>query len=175
MALLLPLLAFAPTADAAFVGTTGNAGNTWTSGTVGITDDDSGTAMFTATNLRPLDTGSTCIRLTYGGSIAATVRLYAPSVTGAFAGYVNVVIEEGAAGAFAGCGSFTPTSTLYSGTLASLGSAHGNYGSSLAVYSPSGAGQARTCRITYTVRATTPDAQQGGSASASFTWEARSS
>lgn len=41
---------------AAFSDTTVNSGNTWSSGTVILTDDDAGSAMFIVSNMAPLAT-----------------------------------------------------------------------------------------------------------------------
>src|SRR3712207_7319239 len=46
-----------------------------------LSDDDSGSAMFTATGLKPGSTGTKCIQVTYGGSLAAAVKLYVSSST----------------------------------------------------------------------------------------------
>lgn len=66
---------------AAFTSRTGNDGNQITTGTVRITDTDSGSAMFPVGGplLRPGDQGSACITVTYEGSVVgaalAPVRL----------------------------------------------------------------------------------------------------
>ena len=70
---------------------------------------------------------------------------------------------------------FTPSSTLFSGTLAGLVAANAAYGSGLSSWTPTAAAQARTYRFTYTLDASTPDAQQGATATATFQWEARTS
>ena len=64
---------------AAFSATTSNAGNTLTAGTVKLTDSANGTAMLNATGLKPGSTGSACIKLTYGGSLAGNTKLYVAS------------------------------------------------------------------------------------------------
>ena len=51
----------------AFSSTTVNPTSNWTAGTVALTDDDSNTALFTATNLKPGQTGSNCIAVTGTG------------------------------------------------------------------------------------------------------------
>src|SRR4051794_4529260 len=51
----------------AFSATTSNPTNNWTAGTVALADDDSNTALFTATNLKPGSTGTKCIAVTSTG------------------------------------------------------------------------------------------------------------
>src|SRR4051812_41316812 len=90
------------TADAGFVGTSHNNLNTWSAGTVALTDNDSNTALFTASGLKPGNTGSTCITATYGGSLDGTVKVFvAPGdLTGSLGQYINLTIDQGTAGPF---------------------------------------------------------------------------
>ena len=68
---------------AAFSGKTENASNTITSGTVSLSDNDSGTAAFTLTGLRPGSSGSRCIVVTYTGSLTPStdVQVYSATAT----------------------------------------------------------------------------------------------
>ncbi|MDP9398640.1 MAG: hypothetical protein M3P96_12860 [Actinomycetota bacterium] len=86
--------------------TTANGPNTWSAGTVAISDDDTGSAMFTATALRPNDTGNKCILVTYNGSLAASVKLYA-AATGTLGTYLDLTVQKGTGGSFANCTGFT--------------------------------------------------------------------
>jgi hypothetical protein len=52
---------------AAFTDSTANAGNEWTTGTVELTDDQDGTAMFAATGILPGYSDSRTIDVTYDG------------------------------------------------------------------------------------------------------------
>jgi hypothetical protein len=65
--------------SAAFTGTTENAGNNWTAGTVTMTDDDGGSALYqTQADIVPGYTQTRCIEVTYTGSADLTkVDLYA--------------------------------------------------------------------------------------------------
>jgi hypothetical protein len=78
--------------SAVFSSTTANAGNSWTAGSVTLTDDDSGSALFSASGLVPGSSGSNCITVSYSGNVATTVRLYASasSDTSALAQYLDV-------------------------------------------------------------------------------------
>lgn len=161
--------------SAAFTATTSNAANSWAAGTVSLTDDDSATAMFSATGLVPAATGSKCITVTYGGSAAAAVKFYVAANTGpGLQPYLDLVIQEGSGGSFGSCTGFTPTSTLFTGTLSALVSANATYATGLSSWAPTGAAQSRTYKVSYTLNASTPDAQQGASSTATFQWEARS-
>ena len=64
---------------AAFSATSGNSGNTFAAGTVALADNDAGSAMWSVTNRIPGDTVTTCIRLSYTGTLAADVKLYSAS------------------------------------------------------------------------------------------------
>jgi hypothetical protein len=163
---------------AAFSGSTQNAGSSWASGTVVLGDDDSGSALFSATGLYPGDTGERCIRVTYTGSVAASVRFYAGTAAGALSPYVDLVVSEAGAGTNngsfgGGCTGFAGT-TLYSGTLDALNATASSYSTGLGTFTPTGSGQSRVYRFAYTVNSSAPNASQGGSAAITFSWEARS-
>ncbi|GAA3347031.1 hypothetical protein GCM10020358_60280 [Amorphoplanes nipponensis] len=160
--------------NAAFTAQTGNSANSWDAGTVALSDDDSGTAMFAATDLRPGSTGEKCITVTYSGSLSASVRMYGSAVSGALAPYVDLVIEEGTGGGSGSCAGFTPSGTAFTGTLAAFGSTATDFASGAGSFAPSGPAEATTYHISYTVNAATPDSVQGASAAAAFTWEAAS-
>ncbi|MFI5494894.1 hypothetical protein [Actinoplanes sp. NPDC051859] len=160
--------------SAAFTANTGNGANSWNAGTVALSDDDSNAVMFSPTNLRPGSTGDKCITVSYSGTLSSTVKMYGTAVSGGLAPYIDMVVEEGSGGGFGSCTGFTPTGTAYTGTLSNFGTTKNNFANGVGTFAPSGAGQSKTYKITYTVNAGTPDAQQGGSANASFTWEANS-
>ena len=85
---------------AAFSDTTDNSGNTWSAGTVVLTDDDGGvSAMFTVGNMAPLTTVIECIVVTYSGSLVpADVNLYGVSGGTGLDVYLDVTVEEGKIG-----------------------------------------------------------------------------
>jgi hypothetical protein len=159
--------------NAAFSGTTVNPANSWSAGTVSLTDDDSGTAMFTATGLTPASAALTkCIVVTYGGSVAAPVKLYgaAPGGTG-LGTYLNLDIEIGTVGTFASCGAFAGAS-IYSGTVATFAAAHTNYGNGVATtWTPTAAAQAKVFK--FTVSVVDNNSANGLTCTMPFTWEAQ--
>ena len=60
----------------AFSSTTVNSGNDFAAGTVFISDNDAGSAMYNVSNQVPLNSVTTqCITLTYTGSLDADVKL----------------------------------------------------------------------------------------------------
>lgn len=165
----------------AYSATTVNPTNNWTTGSVALTDDDSNTAAFTATNLRPGSTGTKCIAVTSAGSLASTVKLYAttPTNTKNLAANINLTITQGTGGSFGSCTGYTPLATgssLFTGTLESFGATYTDFNRGLGTWAPTGtANETRTYQITYTVSSQAPDSTQGGSAAAGLTWEAQNS
>ena len=177
VALLLSSLFVWRASYAASSATTSNGPNNWTAGAVSLSDDDTGSAMFTASDLKPGDTGSRCIVVTYGGSVASAVKLYA-SKTGTLGQYLDLTVQEGTGGSYATgnpCSSFTSTGTLYTGTVDGFAASSTNFASGVGTFAPTSNGQTKAYRFTYTLQAATPGSAQGTTAGATFTWEAQSS
>jgi hypothetical protein len=168
---------------AAFSTTTVNSSNSFASGSVILTDDDSSTAMFTPTLLKPLDTGTKCIVVTSTGTLASTVELYATtfSTTNALASWLDMVIDEGTGGTFAtsgptSCTGFVLGGNIYTGTLATFGTTKTNFATGVGTWAPAGTGSpTKTYRIKYTLNTATPNTAQSGTAALGFTWEAQNS
>jgi hypothetical protein len=182
----------------AFSSTTSNPADNWSAGSVVLADDDTGTAMFTTgtvgTNqvsgagLKPGQTVVNCVRVTYTGSLPATVKLYGTAIsetngsggTGMLA-YLHTKIEEGTAGAY-GCTGFAGASTIWdTGT-------HGGVASDLLSVLPityaTGPSSAlaswtnnslRVYRFTMTLDSSAPDTSQTATATATFNWQAQNS
>lgn len=145
----------------------------WTTGTVTIGDDDVAGATFSATRLTTGSTDVKCIAVTYSGSNAAQVRLYATNPSGPeLSPYVTLTVEEGTGGTSASCATFSATSTLYAaGPLSTFQTTYTNHGNGLSTWNPTGASSdTRSYRITYKIEDSAP---QGKSAGLTFTWEAR--
>jgi len=160
----------------AFSATTSTPTNNWSAGTVALSDDDQGVALFNAANLTPGATGTKDITVTSSGSLASTVKLYGTqaATTKGLSSYIDVTITEGT-----GTGaSFTPLaagSNVYTGTLADFASARTDYANGITAWTPTGGStsDARTFEIKYTLDAATPNTAQGGTAALGFTWEAQ--
>jgi hypothetical protein len=112
---------------AAFSSTTANGSDSFSAGTVYLADNDSGNRMLSLTNAKPgIDTATSCIAVTYGGTLSAAVHLYAQNVSGSIAPYINLTVTrgEGASTFGSGCTGFTATGTgdgqIYSGTLSAF-------------------------------------------------------
>jgi hypothetical protein len=166
---------------AALSGSTVNTGNSFSAGTVALTDNDGGsTPMFTFTNQRPGVVDNSCIRVNYTGSLSATVKMYA-TVAGSLSPYVTVTVTRGtdSSPAFDSCTSFSADAinynglgngVLYSGPLSSFPS---SYATALADPAASW-GSSSTASYRFSVQIADDNAAQGLSATAMFSWEARS-
>jgi hypothetical protein len=161
----------------AFSATAASPTNNWTAGSVALSDDDSNTALFTASNLKPGSTGAKCLVVTSSGSLASTVKLYGTSysTTKSLADSINLKVEEGSGGSFSNCTGFSASSTVYDGTASSFGTTKTDFASGVGSWAPAGGTATKTYKVTYTVSASTPDSAQGGTTALGFTWEAQNS
>jgi hypothetical protein len=164
--------------SAAFTSQTTNPSNSWTTGSVTITDDDGNGALFNVSGMVPGSNGSKCIVVNYSGTIAANgVKLYAASSvdSSSLAQYVNLTIDEGTGGTFAGgCGSFVLGTNVYTGTLANFITTKLAYGTGVGTWAPPSA-QTKVYKFTYSLSGSTPSTGfQGVTASTVFQWEAQS-
>jgi hypothetical protein len=167
----------------AFSSQTDNPGNNVTSGTVVLSDNDAGSALYTLTNAKPGDSQSSCVKVTYSGSLDASVKVYTPSTVGALASSVNLKIEPGtqATSSFPSCAGFAPDAgaALYEGTLASFAGEHGSFANGIAdspgtVATKWSTGDSVVYRVTATLAANAPDSAQGQSTGAHIIrWEAQ--
>lgn len=168
---------------AAFSGSTENSGNSFNAGTVSLTDNDAGAALFTAPAMKPSDTAASCIQVTYTGTIPTPVRLYG-ATTGSLGTALTLKVERGTitTPTFPSCTGFTadtPTyvagqsaGTVYSGTLAAFPS---TYATGVALPATAWVtNEKRVYRFTVTLPSSAPDSAQGQSAATTFTWEAQS-
>jgi hypothetical protein len=168
-----------------FSATTQNAGNEISTGTVAISDNDSGSALYNVTGARPGDTVSKCIRTTYTGSLPSDIHLYSPSLPGALAQYVNLTITKGtqAGSAFPSCGGFAAdagsgSGLVFNGTLQGFEQTNKDWASGIETdpfgQSSWSAGDSIVFKIDATLQSTTPDTGQGSSSGVhAFVWEAR--
>jgi len=177
-------LVVAQSSYSAYSATTANPTSNWATGTVALSDDDSNTAAFTASNLKPGSTGSRCIVVSSTGSLPSAVKLYGTgaATTKALASDINLTITQGTGGSFGDCTGYTPLasgSAVYSGTLAAFGSSATSFANGVGSWTPASASVAkpetRTFQLTYTVNPNTTNDTQGGTAAIGFTWEAQNS
>jgi hypothetical protein len=177
--------------ESAFSSTTGNSGNTLSTGSVVLSDNDSGGALFNVSGLIPGQVTTRCIEVTYSGSMAPSgaVRLYGAYVDGpdanatadsALADYLDLRIELGNSGVtcsstFAGSTLFDSTTpTASAGTMTAFTSSYDDWASGLSTTwsPPANSNLTRAFRITATVR--DDNGAQARTAEPAFTWEVRS-
>ncbi|WEO75809.1 hypothetical protein BJQ94_10465 [Cryobacterium sp. SO2] len=174
--------------NAAFSSSTRNPGNSWSTGSVTLTDDDNGTAGFQVTNATPGDTGQKCIVVTASSSVPGIVKAYVQNLSPSAQGledYITLIIEQGTGGSFADCTGFTvdPTVTvLPAESLTTLSTVNQNYATGGSAWATTGntAGESRTYRGTWEFDATglsqlEIDALQGASTSIDLVWELQNS
>jgi len=167
----------------AFSSQTDNPGNVVTAGTVTLSDNDAGSALYSLTAAKPGDSQTSCIKVTYAGSLNADVKIYTPSTIGELGPNVTLKIEPGtqASPSFPSCTGFTPDSggALFEGTLSSFAAEHGSYATGVADYPGTVAtkwatNDAVVYRVTATLSASAPDSAQGKTTGTHvIRWEAR--
>jgi hypothetical protein len=163
---------------AALSSTSGNSGNGFAAGTVVIADNDAGSAMWSVSNRVPGDTVTTCIRVTYSGSLDADVRLYSPTAVGTVDQYLNLTVDKGTmpgTTTFPNCTSFSSGSTIYSGTVQGFKNANNTYANGLGAYPGAqtkwNTNDTLVYRFTVTLQNTF--GAQGLTSTTALTWEAR--
>ncbi|MEQ1699421.1 MAG: hypothetical protein ABMA25_04885 [Ilumatobacteraceae bacterium] len=166
---------------AAFSADTRNAGNSWSSGTVALTDDDGGSARFSVTNLIPGQTATACIRVTSTSSVFGPVKLYTLNATNmvGLAEYIKVSVTQGDGGSFSSCTGFVADSAgliVDSRSLAYIATNYSSYATGVGGWTTAISPESKTYQITYTFDATgltqeQLDAFQGQHTGIDFEWE----
>ena len=163
---------------AAYSATTSNTGNSFGSGSVAIGDNDGGSAaLYSGSNKKPGDSVTSCIQVTYTGTLAAGVRLYTPSTITDGSAF-NLTVERGtqSTGAFPGCGDFSPGSVAYDGPLGSFPTTYATGIPGKAAAAAWAQNDSVAYRFTITVNDDpTPNAHTSTTFTGAheFTWEAR--
>jgi hypothetical protein len=163
--------------NAAFTATTSTGANSWTAGSVAVTNSSSGGALFSPTAVKPNSSNavSSCLRVSYTGSLASDVKFYVTGYSNPTPGanshnlgtYLRLTIElSSTATTNAACAGFTATGTYVNSggvagnTLADL-SASNAWGSPLETWAAavgSVTPQTRSYKITYWL----PDYNEAG-------------
>lgn len=96
----------------AYTSVTSNDGNQFSAGSIQLTDDDGGSALFNVAGFTPGDTFTRCLRVRYDstGGVQSEVRLFGRTV-GTLADFLDLRIRRGSApvgGPAGSCGGFTP-------------------------------------------------------------------
>lgn len=169
----------------AFSSTTTNSGNSFDAGTVYLSDNDAGSALYNLTGQVPGVPASGCIKLTYTGSLPATVKLYTTSSVGLLAQYLDMAVEKGTLSgspAFPSCTGFTPDpgGTVYGGTLANFALTQTSFATGVSAFPGSQTQWNQNDSLVYRVTLTLQNnaAANGGASPLStgthaFTWEAQ--
>jgi predicted ribosomally synthesized peptide with SipW-like signal peptide len=168
----------------AFSATTSNPGNQFQAGTVSISDNDAGAAMYNILAAAPGATTSKCIKVTFDGNLPSTVKLYtAAGTTGlpASSQYLNLTITPGtqASPSFPSCTGFTPDAggAIYTGTINDWRTSHNAWSNGLAVNDQTGnavwdQNDAVVYKFDVQVQ-NVPAAQGADSGIHDFTWESQ--
>lgn len=142
-------------------------------GTVLLTNDGAGSPMFTLPNLAPGDSATSYIRIGYGGSLPASVRLYGATGGAGLARFLHVRVVRGQGGE----GSFVADATDYVGAGAGVvydGDLAGfpdRFDKAIVDPGTWTTADQHTYRLTVLFRGS--DAAHALSASQAFAWEAR--
>lgn len=168
---------------AAFTDTTDSTGNTWTAGSLSLTDNDSGFVLFDVPAMTPGETGSKCIVVDYVGDVYADVSTYGaysdtdangtPDAIG-LAPYLNLTVTLGN-GNLSNCTDFSPSavSTPFSGTAAAFVTSHHDFSTgALGWVTANPAPETVAYKITYTLA--NNNLAQGQTLMLDFIWEAQS-
>jgi hypothetical protein len=171
---------------AAFRATSSNDGDRIEAGSVKLSDNGDGSALVSLASAVPGDTTSACIRVTYDGSLPATVRLHGTTTGSGLDQYLDLKVTRGtyspSAPAYKSCTNFQADGTdyigagsgvIYNGTLQGYPD---DYASGLVdplSASPESwtTGEAHVYRIDVTLQQNF--AAQGKNAAQVFRWEAR--
>jgi hypothetical protein len=187
----------------AFTATTVSTGNSFSAGSVALTDNDTSTALFTTAALKPGDSGTACITVSYSGSLSpsAPVQLYvapgdASDVPGSGGGTVAPSLDfsvetatgSGIFGTGAPCtglagatvfgdpaGTATSAGNMLSDLVARNAYSVGGTTSVSSAWTPvGGSTTTKVFRFHYALASDTPNTAQGAVATVKLTWEARS-
>jgi predicted ribosomally synthesized peptide with SipW-like signal peptide len=171
---------------AAFSSTTSAPNNTFTTGTVALSDNDSGSAILALpAAAKPGDTDTSCIRVSYSGTLASTVRLYGTTTGTGLDAYLTLTVTRGTlTTAFPDCTGFTADTTnyltlgngvIYNGTVQGFADDYAGGIVDPKVATPESWTTGETHDYRFTVTVADSDAAQGKTATQAFTWEARNS
>jgi hypothetical protein len=190
-------------ARATFTSTTSNPGNSFTSGTVAISDNDAGSAMFTANSLSPGGTATVCMGVTYTGSLTpSAIKLYTSGAqestdggsswhawvhnsAGDMDNNLTMVIQVSGNDLAAdpvnscapeGVGTFTDVAAAAPGTnMETMINTYTNFATGLpSQWGTITANKWRVWKFTYTFSASAPNTAQNSGLKVDFVWEANS-
>ena len=162
----------------AFTSQADNDDNVVSAGTVVLADNDGGTApLYEIADAKPGSTQTSCINVSYTGSLDATVKLYTPDTIGDLGPEVNLTIEAGtqAAPSYPDCTDFVAQTTLFDAALSTFPT---SYAGGITDFPGAGTewvnGDSVVYRVTATLSAAAPDSAQGDTTGLhTLRWEAQ--
>ncbi len=109
----------------AYTSVTANQGNSFTAGSISLSDNDAGSALFTVQGFTPGDSFVKCIQVDYAstGGVQSNVKLYGSTGGTGLDRYLDLRIRRGttpATGASGDCTGFAPDATDYDGNGAGV-------------------------------------------------------
>jgi predicted ribosomally synthesized peptide with SipW-like signal peptide len=167
---------------AAISATTDSQSNQFNAGEITLADNDAGNFMYQVDNALPGETTEKCIQVTYNSptSLDSTVSLFMATPIGTVGPFVDMTVDVGTQSSvsFPDCTGFSPTATLYTGTLAAFQTGHSTAATGL-VYTPNGTnpwtdGDKVVYRVSLTLQNTTRPAGADFSGLHDYTWQATS-
>lgn len=104
----------------AYTSVASNDGNTFTAGTIALTDNDSGSALFNVQGFTPGDTFVRCIQVSYAstGGVQSSVRFFGQTGGNGLDEFLDVRVRRGTTTAVnpsGDCAGFTPDAVDYNG------------------------------------------------------------
>jgi hypothetical protein len=160
-------------AFSAFSDTTSNPNNSFAAGTVTV-GNNATSPLYSVSNGKPgAASTNRCIKITYSGSLPATVKVYRSALSGTLGQYLDLTVTKGT-GSQEDCSDFVAGASVYSSTLESFGT---DWTGGLALTNASNsAAWSNGDAVTYRFSAVIQDnnAAKGlNTGTHSFTWEAR--
>ena len=180
-ALLLAVTVVWQSASASFTDGTAAVRASAATATIALIDDDAGSKLFSATGLKPGDTGTRCIAVTSTSTQPVDVRLFVTgrSTSSPMNSWLKLTVKTGTGGSSASCSGFTasPTTAVFTGTLSAFPADSWDVGvqgwTTASPATGTSLTEKRTYQIAYTLDANTPANVQSSAATASFVWESR--
>ncbi len=169
----------------AFSAETRTSGNSWSTGTVALTDDDGGAARFNVTNLIPGQTATACIKVTSTATVYGPVKLYTLNDVNmvGLAEHIIITVTQGDGGTFSACTGFVADSAgviVTARSLAYMSANYSSYSTGVGGWTTTASPESKTYQITYTFDATgltqeQLDAFQGQHTGIDLEWEIKNS
>jgi predicted ribosomally synthesized peptide with SipW-like signal peptide len=163
----------------AFSSSTTNSGNVFSAGTVVVGDNSSGSTIYNVTGRKPGDSVSGCIKVTYTGSLAATISLYTASTSGSLGTYIDLTIDKvtysGSPPSFPSCGSPATSTNLFTNTLSNFTTNKTTFSNGIQTYPASQTqwNQNDFLYYRFTLTLQNNNSAQGLTSTTGFTWEAQ--